>query len=194
MPVEERREMIATAAIPLFIEQGATVTTRQIADSLGIAEGTLFRAFGDKDALVRAVIEAFFAQTDDGLGPALEGPGLTTADKLRILVSHARARAKGVFAMFALMDPREAHGYMKRGRQGRFEAIVTKAFEADAAALNLPAERVGALLRLIVIAASAPRLTEGPEVTDDELVDFALYGIAGHPRHDAAADAPRGKD
>ena len=56
MTPEDRRAMIAEQAIPLFIEFGSSLTTRQLAESLGIAEGTIFRAFGDKDALVRASV------------------------------------------------------------------------------------------------------------------------------------------
>ena len=53
MTPDDRRAMIAEQAIPLFIEFGSSLTTRQLAEHLGIAEGTIFRAFGDKDALVR---------------------------------------------------------------------------------------------------------------------------------------------
>ena len=42
--------MIVDAALPLLLEHGEMVTTRQIADAAGIAEGTIFRAFADKDA------------------------------------------------------------------------------------------------------------------------------------------------
>src|SRR5690606_40981582 len=45
----DRRNAIAAATVPLLVEHGAAVTTRQIADAAGVAEGTLFRAFADKD-------------------------------------------------------------------------------------------------------------------------------------------------
>ncbi len=53
---EERREAIAAATIPLLVEHGAAITTRQIADAAGVAEGTLFRAFADKDEILRAAV------------------------------------------------------------------------------------------------------------------------------------------
>ncbi len=58
LPLEERRTAIVAATLPLFLEQGAAVTTREIAQAAGIAEGTIFRVFDDKTALLDAVIEA----------------------------------------------------------------------------------------------------------------------------------------
>jgi AcrR family transcriptional regulator len=56
MSPEARREMILQAAVPLVIEYGAAVTTSQIARAAGIAEGTVFRAFADKDELLGACV------------------------------------------------------------------------------------------------------------------------------------------
>ncbi|MCO7272110.1 TetR/AcrR family transcriptional regulator [Cellulosimicrobium cellulans] len=53
---EERRDAIAAATIPLLVQHGAAVTTRQIADAAGVAEGTLFRAFADKDEILHAAV------------------------------------------------------------------------------------------------------------------------------------------
>ncbi|HSS12164.1 MAG TPA: helix-turn-helix domain-containing protein, partial [Acidimicrobiales bacterium] len=50
--------MIVKATLPLLLENGEMVTTRQIADAAGIAEGTIFRVFADKDALIAAVVDA----------------------------------------------------------------------------------------------------------------------------------------
>ncbi|MFI5957702.1 TetR/AcrR family transcriptional regulator [Cryptosporangium sp. NPDC051539] len=56
---DDRREMIVKAALPLVSERGAAVTTAQVARAAGIAEGTIFRVFPDKTALLDAcVVEA----------------------------------------------------------------------------------------------------------------------------------------
>ncbi|GFE15123.1 TetR family transcriptional regulator [Streptomyces glebosus] len=48
--------MIVAAALPLVAEYGAAVTTSQIARAAGIGEGTIFRAFKDKDELLDACV------------------------------------------------------------------------------------------------------------------------------------------
>ena len=49
--------MIVEAMLPLLLEHGEMVTTRQIAEAAGIAEGTIFRVFADKDELIAAVVD-----------------------------------------------------------------------------------------------------------------------------------------
>ena len=58
LPPEERRSMIVAATLPLLLEHGDRVTSRQIAEAAGIAEGTIFRVFADKDEIIVAVVEA----------------------------------------------------------------------------------------------------------------------------------------
>lgn len=56
MTQQDRRDAVVHAALPLLAEHGAAVTTRRIADAAGVAEGTIFRAFGDKDELLRTCV------------------------------------------------------------------------------------------------------------------------------------------
>src|SRR6516164_2051429 len=58
LPPDERRSMIVAATLPLLLEYGDRVTSRQIAEAAGIAEGTIYRVFADKDEIIVAVIEA----------------------------------------------------------------------------------------------------------------------------------------
>jgi AcrR family transcriptional regulator len=55
MSPDDRRAAIIQAVTPLVGELGIDVTSRELADAAGVAEGTLFRAFGDKLTLVGAV-------------------------------------------------------------------------------------------------------------------------------------------
>ncbi|GAA1283021.1 TetR/AcrR family transcriptional regulator [Saccharothrix xinjiangensis] len=58
MSLEDRREAIVQATVPLLFEHGANVTTSQVAKAAGIAEGTVFRAFKDKQELIRTCVHA----------------------------------------------------------------------------------------------------------------------------------------
>jgi AcrR family transcriptional regulator len=56
MSPDDRRAAIIEAALPLLREHGANVSTRQIADAAGVAEGTIFGVFSDKASLIRCAI------------------------------------------------------------------------------------------------------------------------------------------
>jgi AcrR family transcriptional regulator len=57
MTPDERRRALIDATRPLLLEYGTSITTRQIAECAGVAEGTIFRAFGTKQDLIDAVVE-----------------------------------------------------------------------------------------------------------------------------------------
>lgn len=56
MAPDERRAALVAATLPLIKEFGAGVSTRQIADAAGVAEGTIFGVFPDKASLLRATV------------------------------------------------------------------------------------------------------------------------------------------
>ena len=52
MAPEDRRAALIAATIPLLQEHGVDVSTKQIAQAAGVAEGTIFGVFPDKNTLV----------------------------------------------------------------------------------------------------------------------------------------------
>jgi AcrR family transcriptional regulator len=57
---EDRRAALIAATLPLLRTQGLDVSTRQIAEAAGVAEGTIFRVFPDKTALICAALGQAF--------------------------------------------------------------------------------------------------------------------------------------
>lgn len=179
MSAEDRRQWIAVEAIPLFIEHGTSVTTKQLAEHLGIAEGTIFRAFSDKEMLVKAVVEAFFVQTHEKVTSDLSSPHTDLRGTLRTIIRTTREFSHGVFRMLALLDHDDAHQVIKHQDNRCFEDTVQQALMPYSDVFNLPADRLGALIKLVVVAASAPRLSNTVPLDDEEILDFILYGIIG---------------
>lgn len=54
MPPEERRASIIEATLPLLLQHGPSLTTKQVAEAAGVAEGTIFRVFDSLPALIDA--------------------------------------------------------------------------------------------------------------------------------------------
>ena len=92
LPPSERRAEIVAATLPLLLVHGASVTTRQIAEAAGIAEGTIFRVFPDKESLIAAVVEsAFDTKTVDAALAAID-PTLPLEPRLVAAVEILRRR------------------------------------------------------------------------------------------------------
>lgn len=75
LPTEERRTQIADAALRIISSRGVhRLTAMELANEVGIADGTIFRHFKDKKAIVRAAIERLESLLFEEGDPAQEDP------------------------------------------------------------------------------------------------------------------------
>jgi AcrR family transcriptional regulator len=179
LPPEERRAAIVAAALPLLREHGLNVTTRQIADAAGIAEGTIFRVFPDKNALISAVLDAAAdtTQVDDAIA-AIES-GLPLEVELEAIVVILQERTQQIWRLFsAVADSDAARGRPKRPMT-ELPALAVR-LRAHADALSLDPTRAARMLRGLTMALTHPML-EAEALPPAEIVSFLLDGIRRRP-------------
>jgi AcrR family transcriptional regulator len=190
MSPEERRSAILDAAIPLLRENGREFSTKQLAEAAGVAEGTLFRAFGDKEAIVSAAIERYF--DPEPFRNALRGvdPEEPTVEKIRQVLKLLSDRFTGVIGFMSAFRgdgaPPPRHG---TGEQ-EWIGILSQLFRADE--LGIPVETLGFYLRLLAFGAAMPPITSAHAFTLDELLELVTRGVL--PPAASGSESESGKD
>ena len=174
---DDRRAAIIDAVTPLLIEHGRYITTKQIADAAGIAEGTIFRAFPDKEAIIEAAVEKFLDPTATNARLRAIDPELSLEDKINDILFLLRSRMTGIFGMM------QAAGMSgpppRRPETDSFHQLVAEVLAPNLAELQMPPERIATLVRLIAFASAIPHFNQGQEVPTSDLAHFITYGIAG---------------
>lgn len=193
MSAQERREAIVAATMPLLAQHGAAVTTKQIAHAAGIAEGTIFRVFPDKRALLQAVAEDVMnppTGRDDMALYLAEVADLREA--IVLVVQRLVARMEqGMLVMMALRSVFLTEGrhddavkpgppaFVVESNRQLLANLTDLLFAPHADRLRVPPGRAALVLRSLVFGAWHPGMPSGEHaLTPEQVADVVLHGLA----------------
>jgi AcrR family transcriptional regulator len=190
LPLDERRAALIAATEPLLERFGRDVSTRQIAEAAGVAEGTIFRAFATKEELIDAVIEDAFdtQRTCDEL--AQVDPGLSLEERLIVAVTILQDRLRRIFALFGSLrlhkEPHD-HDSFRAKQQADYELInhaIASLIRPDQERLRLDVREAASALRTITFSITHPMLGDPRLIEPQQIVDLVLYGICRQPHRE----------
>lgn len=189
LSAEQRRAAIVAATEPLLVRHGRSVSTREIAAAAGVAEGTIFRVFPNKDALVDAVVEDAFDAT--ALCAELAQVDLTLDLETRLVAAAEllHTRLTRAMALFHTLVARPAHprafAAMRARRERERELIhtaVAAVLAPDAERLTLPPGDAATLLSAMLMSAAHPMLPGQPAPEPRQIVAVLVHGILASGR------------
>ena len=185
MPPEERRAALVEATLPLLLEHGATVSTRQIAEAAGVAEGTIFRVFESKDDLVHACLHD--ALTNDALAEQLDAlpRDLDLPDTVARTAAILAERIAEIRTLLGLVLHRPQPAASEDCARPDPVALRARAVDAVAGVLARHADRLrgtpeaAASALLAVTFGTTHSFFGGGDLADpDALADLLLHGIS----------------
>ncbi len=188
---DARRASIIAAALPLLRTHGTAVTTAQIAAAAGIAEGTLFRAFPDKDSLIQAAICSAFDPAPVDRELAAIDPGLGLRQRLIRAVEILTQRVEAIWQLISILGvmPPGPGALPAAPRTDTTQAALAALFEPARGELRCDPAQAARLLRTMTFAGTHPRISEGNPLSPDEVVSVLLDGIVARRESQRPASA-----
>lgn len=172
LPPEQRRAAIIDAVLPLLVERGAGLTTREIAAAAGVSEGTIFNVFADKDELLGAALlvaldpepfEATIARID---------PSIPFEHRLVAATEVIQRRIVDIWRLLSQIG----HHDHDRHRPLPTSPALAALLAAEPERLRVDPVEAARVLRALTLSLTHPMLTPEPHTADD-IVDMFLHGV-----------------
>ncbi len=188
MAAADRRRAILNVVVPLLAEKGSSLTTAQVARAAHIAEGTIFRVFPDKSALIYEAVKATMDPT--AVADAIRAIG--AAAPMRVQLAEAVRVLRDYFnQMTGLGESLRSASALPGARQrdvGRLikessiviSAALVELFERHRAELRVSPSTATAAFRGLVFASAHPLLPPRERLAMEDTVNILLSGIAKH--------------
>lgn len=179
---------IIAAAQAVFVERGLDAEMREIAERSGVAIGTLYRHFVDRDDLLRAVFTAMSTEVLARLetAAAVDDP----RNAVRAMMHTFGAIHEQFQATVALMHDPRLEKYVAAEPGERHEwlariitvigALITRGIRMDVFRSDLDADVVAPTLVGAMFAFGSVIPKRGYDTLADTLADFYLAGLSAH--------------
>jgi len=181
LPPDERRASIIAATLPLLRTHGRAVTTSQIAMAAGVAEGTLFRAFADKDALIAAAMATAFETTPTEDELRRIDATLPLRDQLIAAVAILGRRIAQIWQLISMTGMYGPAQQAARPGGSEYDAglraRISEIFERHKTEIRCEPAYAARILRNMAFAGMHPRITDNQPLTPGEVVTVLLDGI-----------------
>ena len=190
MAPDQRRQAILDAVVPLLLEH-AELSTRRIAEAAGIAEGTIFRVFEDKSALLLAAAEqALDPEANRAQLEACVADATTLRETVIGTARHLAARSDRVAAVLMALrrswsaQPPAEHRhpgpppFLERAQRTTHEQVRT-VLQPHARGLTVAPDVAATVLTSLVLGSRHPGCDPAGRLAPEQVADVLLDGIRG---------------
>lgn len=172
--------------IPLLLERGSTLTSKEMAEAAGIAEGTVFSVFPDKPAVIVEAVKATMDPTPVRAAIADVSNLDPLEDQLESVATVLLERSERIGTLVGVLrtirptgpkKPAEAHRFVMESNAAILAAL-TELFEQHRDGLRVDPGRAAVAFMSFVFANAHPLLAADAKPGTAEFVDMLLHGIA----------------
>lgn len=186
LPPDDRRRAIIDAVLPLLVTRGSAVTTREMAEAAGVAEGTIFSVFPDKTALIHEAVKV--SMDPEPIVTALGSVSRTApleeqlTEAARVLLDHFD-RISVLMGIVRTMrtssgePPPRARKFVAESHAAVLGAI-TDLFARHEDRLRIGPARAAAAFQGLIFSRLQPLLPEEAKLSTEEIVAVLLSGVA----------------